>query len=595
MPDLLLDSGSSFDRYKALLSQWLKTNLLLVCALTKDTLDLYGHWKFLAGWSINLTHKGKCITFHVLIDARFPYSAIRLAYKSENVYFKWPHVDEKSGILCLPKKLPPISSVESAINLSIIEAIELVDQCQDPEFLINEFKREFLSYWERTENISKDSVPVRSLLNLQNKSTRAIFLWRGEKFTLVGESAEQILSWLNNTGLIEEPIIERGAFSFLNGAPTPPFPKTPAQLFSLLKTCCANIDNVLSSISVKKKVTIILAATSPSGDGLIAIHLSIPRPPKMKGYRKKASPSLPTKKQMWCHHSELTRCAVQRYEPSWVHGRGLDVQHQSLYEANVLLLGCGSLGSQVALRLAQAGVGGLTLIDPELLVTANVGRHALGIDSVGAAKAVKIASVIRAHFPHMRHIEGHRRTWQQYFKENEYPENEINIIVSCLGEWSADGPLGEWHARAKPQCPVIWGWLDEYGTAAHGLVLGASSPHLGCVLGEDGNLRTPETLWSNLREVHAEPACGTLFQPYGSLDVAKAEILVTRLCIDALTNKIQIPCHRIYAGSTSELHSVGGVWSDEHLKHRPKGYEGPFEYERSVLYCGACAECRGQP
>lgn len=54
-------------------------------------------------------------------------------------------------------------------------------------------------------------------------------------------------------------------------------------------------------------------------------------------------------------------------------------------------MGCGSLGSPVAIALAQAGVGRLTLIDYDHLKWANIGRHPLGAASVDDEKAKAVA------------------------------------------------------------------------------------------------------------------------------------------------------------------------------------------------------------
>ncbi|WP_422911805.1 ThiF family adenylyltransferase [Pseudomonas sp. MAC6] len=60
---------------------------------------------------------------------------------------------------------------------------------------------------------------------------------------------------------------------------------------------------------------------------------------------------------------------------------------QKLEGARVVCVGVGSLGSTVALQLARSGVGHLTLIDPDHLVSANLGRHVLGADDLGLPKA----------------------------------------------------------------------------------------------------------------------------------------------------------------------------------------------------------------
>ncbi|QEY13281.1 ThiF family adenylyltransferase [Cellvibrio sp. KY-YJ-3] len=591
MPNTLLAAHSNFDRSKGLLSSWLRQNLSSVVALTKDSLNLYREGRFIAGWSGNVVVDEKVLAFHILIDSKFPYSAIRLAYKSENVYTKWPHVDDVTGLLCLPKKNAPNGDVHAAIYSSFFEAMVLIEKCQNPDFLKEEFRREFLSYWERRENIAEDSIPIRSLLDLNNTNSRTIQVWRGAKYTLVGETKEQVCSWLQNIGFKGEPTLERGIFGFLAEAPYPPFPQNPNQLFSLLSRCTKSIDALLSGCQHTTRSLFVLAANSPTGVGVIAMQLSAVTKSKLKGFRKKTKLSSASKKIIWNKYSELKCLAVERYEAKWVHGRDLDPHHKLVQQAHILVLGCGSLGSQVAIRLAQAGVGNLTLVDPELLVPANVGRHALGIDSVNKSKAHELAKHIRSRFPHVSHAQGFRMPWQTYFERTVGFDSDVNVLVSCLGEWPADGQLAEWYARTKPTYPIAFGWLDEHGTAAHAIALNNSTPSLFCILNENGNLRIPETLWKSDREKQAEPACGTLFQPYGPLDLANAEILVARLCLDILKGSASFPSHRIYAGSTEDIQQAGGEWSATHLQNRPAEYQGPFEYSRSVPYCGQCPVC----
>lgn len=82
----------------------------------------------------------------------------------------------------------------------------------------------------------------------------------------------------------------------------------------------------------------------------------------------------------------LQRSRLQVLSGDSVHSRNLGGA-QALRDKHVVLVGVGSLGSQVAYLLARAGVGLLTLIDPDTLEAANLGRHVLGFDDLGRSKA----------------------------------------------------------------------------------------------------------------------------------------------------------------------------------------------------------------
>ena len=65
----------------------------------------------------------------------------------------------------------------------------------------------------------------------------------------------------------------------------------------------------------------------------------------------------------------------------------------------VLLVGCGSVGSELALRLTSAGVGSLTLSDPDTLSEKNLYRHTLSAKDIGRLKTEALAGEIALRHP----------------------------------------------------------------------------------------------------------------------------------------------------------------------------------------------------
>ena len=84
-----------------------------------------------------------------------------------------------------------------------------------------------------------------------------------------------------------------------------------------------------------------------------------------------------------------------------------------LAQKRVAVIGLGSGGSFVALSLAMSGVGHFVLIDPDVLETGNVVRHAADLRDVGKPKVEAVAELIRLRSPnavvetHIGRIEAH--------------------------------------------------------------------------------------------------------------------------------------------------------------------------------------------
>ena len=72
---------------------------------------------------------------------------------------------------------------------------------------------------------------------------------------------------------------------------------------------------------------------------------------------------------------------------------------QTLNQKTVSILALGSLGSQIALALAQAGVGNFILVDPDVLEEHNIVRHAADHRYVDSLKVSAVAELIRYRNP----------------------------------------------------------------------------------------------------------------------------------------------------------------------------------------------------
>ncbi|MEZ0077280.1 ThiF family adenylyltransferase [Planotetraspora sp. GP83] len=95
----------------------------------------------------------------------------------------------------------------------------------------------------------------------------------------------------------------------------------------------------------------------------------------------------------------LTRRGPTRGVATGLFARSAGLLAPDLADRHVVVAGAGSVGGYVAECLARSGVGGLTLLDPELVAPENLGRSPYTARDVGRPKVTALASRLAAINP----------------------------------------------------------------------------------------------------------------------------------------------------------------------------------------------------
>ncbi|MDF5920695.1 ThiF family adenylyltransferase [Pseudomonas aeruginosa] len=98
------------------------------------------------------------------------------------------------------------------------------------------------------------------------------------------------------------------------------------------------------------------------------------------------------------------------------------------------------MGSTVALQLARSGVGHLTLIDPDHLVSANLGRHVLGADDLGLPKAEALQEKIRKDLP-TTEVAAFATFAEVVMYKNPEVFDKADLVVVTTADWQSEVAL----------------------------------------------------------------------------------------------------------------------------------------------------------
>lgn len=107
---------------------------------------------------------------------------------------------------------------------------------------------------------------------------------------------------------------------------------------------------------------------------------------------------------------------------------------QPLANKHVVVLGLGTIGAPVALELAKAGVGKLTLVDRDVLNAGNVTRHVCNLYQVGLPKAQAVSQIIKTHNPYVK-IDPRFESWGMETSDDVVATSirEADLIVCAVG------------------------------------------------------------------------------------------------------------------------------------------------------------------
>lgn len=220
----------------------------------------------------------------------------------------------------------------------------------------------------------------------------------------------------------------------------------------------------------------------------------------------------------------------EKTDPDWLFGRYEDLNIVNYTNSKIALIGAGSLGSHILHILTHSGVGEIHLIDSDIFKPANIGRHTLGIKSLGKSKASQLSSVKGADTPNCKLVPEHCSA-QKWLKQTDI--SKFNLIIDATGERTVRELIAT--KRSTQHVTLVTAWMEPFITAAHVVIF------------------YDQTKWNinglNLwNEAHAfegwpkdyllsEPGCSSRFAPYTLDQLSLAAGITAEECLSALSNK----------------------------------------------------------
>jgi len=478
----------------------------------------------------------------------FPDSLPEVSVVDPTQFPHWlPHV-ELDGKVCLgnAEGLFIDGSRPGSVVVWVLE--EAQKRIQDGLNKNNEedFAQEFLAYWN-------DNIKWLSILDVEGPPRKITFLKAQKKKILPGKRTYLVAGNLNEAKTWTQNLstnFKNSFDSFYLPLESPLYSALPKflkvnEILKIFqeKSSQENFEAFINFIS-KSKLPILIVLSFPLGKGksrvLFGIVFEKPSTKELK--RLSASGFRPNKitashQLKFLGNEIVTKVKFDRFDPAYLLGRGGGIME--LRDKKVLVVGCGSVGSKIAEKLASAGIGRFLFIDHDNFENDNLQRHILPIKYIGKKKAEALAGFLFERFPHFNFEFRNEKIRSILEKEDEILEG-VDLAVIATGDETLEKRLNElfWGS-----IPCVFAWVEPLGLGGHVLSAGlAGKP--GCL---ECLYRESEGIFSNgasltapnqkFRKTHA--GCGGTFLPFSALDADRTAIEAVFLAVRILLGKEQ--------------------------------------------------------
>lgn len=221
------------------------------------------------------------------------------------------------------------------------------------------------------------------------------------------------------------------------------------------------------------------------------------------------------------------------YQSIFSRNKGI-LETDRMAEKRAVILGCGSVGSLVAMELARAGVGHFLLADPDIVEYHNICRHQCGLEDVGDLKINALERKLKNINPRIeiRKFEGIVQNLPKTYLD-EFCVAGDTVFVGCADNRAADVYTNRISIYYDACFISIGFWERAYAGEIFYHIPGKGMPCYECALGDGGNIsaraQANHHVYSNQEDTE-----GLKFEPGISVDINFITTIGIKIIIDML-------------------------------------------------------------
>jgi len=214
------------------------------------------------------------------------------------------------------------------------------------------------------------------------------------------------------------------------------------------------------------------------------------------------------------------------------------------------IIGCGSVGSELALQLSTMGTDRIILFDNDVLTIDNIARHNCGYSYIGVSKAHAVRYFLQDWNPNIvcESIVG-----DAFDSIHSHLEkiNAMDCLFVAVGDMALEAYIMRMAERGEIRVPVVFLWVEPRCYACHMIYISKPAGAFD-VLVDRETVTYRHTVVVDDGFIEHVPGCRTGYIPYSGLDVkqylSRCLHTLSDLCVDP---KLNGNYHMIWTGELS--------------------------------------------
>jgi len=508
--------------------------------------------------------RGESLKVKLLVPKRFPMELPRIYLSRFDELGFLPHIEPKGSVCYLEKESvytnveEPLIVFQASVELAIQTIIDGLEGTNK-----DDFREEFNAFWDRNESIS--DLLIASFVEIGD-TVKKIQILKDNKRAVIYEFGANIDRQKNVFLDKKKTLTKSGIYIPIisDCEVIPPKFNEKWSVNELIKWLKPKIsdsnwklltESILTKNPSKFEYLVIAIPRTTGPELLIGIQF---RPKENTGH------PLLSENTGW----GLNFLKIQRYDQQAIFPRGgADV---NLRTKSILLIGCGSVGSHVAVELAKAGSGLIGLVDHDILKIENIQRFAIGLQYLFKGKVGALKDYLEQNYFSV-HIFPFQDRFENLLENNKLPIEKSDLVISAIGEPTLNFYLSKF--CKDENIPFIIGWNEPYGIGGHAIL---SLPHqkgcYRCLYKENYNIASFAAM-DQPKPFHKKHlSCGEVYTPYSALDSIRTSELMVRLAANLLTGKCKESEILSWKGDSSEFINQGFNLSSRYLNQNPDDF-----------------------